>query len=172
MICQCLRLQQIIDLLAADKSQYFAQPRPIIVNYLTTLFPGSLLFPKRIDPENKLDYLIINNWKPTRVYTGFSQKFFSSGSMSSGMRRVSVTWIMQSLVTMLDSVTWAFPSKTICPCGNNSSYLSAQGVSIPVWEMENHYNSSLWPSITWDFISKKPWFFVRYNNWHMQPVES
>ena len=28
-----LRLRQIIDLLATDKSQYFAQPRPIIVNY-------------------------------------------------------------------------------------------------------------------------------------------
>ena len=26
------RLRQIIDLLATDKSQYFAQPRPIIVN--------------------------------------------------------------------------------------------------------------------------------------------
>ena len=28
------RLRQIIDLLATDKSQYFAQPRPIIVNRL------------------------------------------------------------------------------------------------------------------------------------------
>ena len=28
------RLRQIIDLLATDKSRYFAQPRPIIVNYL------------------------------------------------------------------------------------------------------------------------------------------
>ena len=27
------RRSQIIDLLAADKSRYFAQPRPIIVNY-------------------------------------------------------------------------------------------------------------------------------------------
>ena len=33
-ICVSLRLRQIIDLLATDKSQYFAQPRPIIVNYL------------------------------------------------------------------------------------------------------------------------------------------
>ena len=31
----CLRLWQIIDLLAPDKSQYFAQPRPIIVIYYT-----------------------------------------------------------------------------------------------------------------------------------------
>ena len=34
-ICQCLsdhlRLRQIIDLLANDKSRYFAQPRPITV---------------------------------------------------------------------------------------------------------------------------------------------
>ena len=28
-----LRLRQIIDLLATDKSRYFGQPRPIIVNY-------------------------------------------------------------------------------------------------------------------------------------------
>ena len=28
-----LRLRQIIDLLATDKSRYFSQPRPIIVNY-------------------------------------------------------------------------------------------------------------------------------------------
>ena len=32
-ICLSLRLRQIIDLLATDKSQYFAQPRPIIVKY-------------------------------------------------------------------------------------------------------------------------------------------
>ena len=31
-ICLSLRLWQIIDLLATDKSWYFAQPRPIIVN--------------------------------------------------------------------------------------------------------------------------------------------
>ena len=32
-ICLSLWLWQIIDLLATDKSQYFANPRPIIVNY-------------------------------------------------------------------------------------------------------------------------------------------
>ena len=32
-ICLSLRLRQMIDLLATDKSRYFAQPRPIIVNY-------------------------------------------------------------------------------------------------------------------------------------------
>ena len=32
-ICFSLRLWQIIDLLATDKLQYFAQPRPIIVKY-------------------------------------------------------------------------------------------------------------------------------------------
>ena len=32
-ICLGLRLRQIIDLLAADKSRYFAQPRSIINNY-------------------------------------------------------------------------------------------------------------------------------------------
>ena len=33
-ICLSLRLRQIIDLLATDKSRYFAQPRPIIANCL------------------------------------------------------------------------------------------------------------------------------------------
>ena len=37
-ICLCLRHRQIIDLLATDKSRYFAQPRPIIVYYL--VFPN------------------------------------------------------------------------------------------------------------------------------------
>ena len=33
-VCLSLReLRQIIDLLATDKSRYFAQPRPLIVNY-------------------------------------------------------------------------------------------------------------------------------------------
>ena len=30
-ICLCVRHRQIIDLLASDKSRYFAQTRPIIV---------------------------------------------------------------------------------------------------------------------------------------------
>ena len=38
-ISLCLRLRQIIDLLASDKSRYFAQPCAIIVNYcLITVF--------------------------------------------------------------------------------------------------------------------------------------
>ena len=37
-ICLSLRLRQIIDLLASDKSRYFPQPRPIIVNYLYSRF--------------------------------------------------------------------------------------------------------------------------------------
>ena len=36
-VCLSLRLWQIIDLLATDKSRNFAQPRPIIVNYLLPL---------------------------------------------------------------------------------------------------------------------------------------
>ena len=35
-ICLCLRHRQIIDLLATDKSRYFAQPRPIIVYCFTS----------------------------------------------------------------------------------------------------------------------------------------
>ena len=36
-ICLSLRHRQIIDLLASDKSRYFAQPRPVISNYLFAL---------------------------------------------------------------------------------------------------------------------------------------
>ena len=36
-ICLSVRLLQIIDLLASDKSRYFIQPRPIIVNSLCQL---------------------------------------------------------------------------------------------------------------------------------------
>ena len=32
-VCLRVRLRQIIDLLATDKSRYFAQPHPIIANY-------------------------------------------------------------------------------------------------------------------------------------------
>ena len=35
-ICLCLRHRQIIDLLATDKSRYFARPRPIIDYSLQT----------------------------------------------------------------------------------------------------------------------------------------
>jgi len=38
-ICLSLRLRQRIDLLATDKSRYFAQPRSIIVNW-TESFSG------------------------------------------------------------------------------------------------------------------------------------
>ena len=40
-ICLSLRLRQIIDLLSTDKSRYFAQPRPMIVNYLLVFFFSS-----------------------------------------------------------------------------------------------------------------------------------
>ena len=33
-ICRSRRLRQTIDLLATDKSGYFAQPRPIVAKYL------------------------------------------------------------------------------------------------------------------------------------------
>ena len=46
-ICLSLQLQQIIDLLATDKSRYFDQPRPIIAKYLhirATSHQGHLLW--------------------------------------------------------------------------------------------------------------------------------
>ena len=43
-ICLSLRLRQIIDLLATDKSRYFAQPRPIIVNYSPYFYSLGAIF--------------------------------------------------------------------------------------------------------------------------------
>ena len=42
-ICLSLRLRQIIDLLATEKSRYFAQPRPIIANYYCNEFTFLLI---------------------------------------------------------------------------------------------------------------------------------
>ena len=42
-ICLNLQLRQIFDLLATDKSRYFAQPRPIIVNYSYSHNPNSVM---------------------------------------------------------------------------------------------------------------------------------
>ena len=47
-ICLNLRLWQIIDLLATDKSRYFAQPRLIIVNYLKQLGEESSVLSRAI----------------------------------------------------------------------------------------------------------------------------
>ena len=48
-ISLCLRHQQIIDLLATDKSRYFAQPRPIIVYYSS--------FPVYVQSDQQVKYL-------------------------------------------------------------------------------------------------------------------
>ena len=56
-----LRLRQIIDLLATDKSRYFAQPRPMIVNYF-----------RDRDPQNRTQsdssYLMSPNEDETAVH--------------------------------------------------------------------------------------------------------
>ena len=51
-ICLCLRRRQIIDPLAADKSRYFAQPRPIIVYYLVPCLKAFRLAMKYSAPWN------------------------------------------------------------------------------------------------------------------------
>ena len=48
-ICLSLRPRQIIDLLATDKSRYFAQPHPIIVNYL----PSAVFTALMLEGPNK-----------------------------------------------------------------------------------------------------------------------
>ena len=43
-ICRSRRLRQIIDLLTTEKSRYFAQPRPILVNYHARLCLNRMAF--------------------------------------------------------------------------------------------------------------------------------
>ena len=62
-ICLCLRHRQIIDLLATDKSRYFAQFRPIIVYYGHHLFR---LF--RFDPLALLETLPLPKLPPSHFH--------------------------------------------------------------------------------------------------------
>ena len=55
-ICLILRLRQIIDQLATDKSPYFAQPRPIIVNYLLLYLAGVKEKPRKVIINGRIDY--------------------------------------------------------------------------------------------------------------------
>ena len=65
-ICLSLRLRQIIDLLATDKSRYFTQPCPIIVKYpssVTSHFRGPWTVPvdppfNPLNPNIKIEILI------------------------------------------------------------------------------------------------------------------
>ena len=71
-ICLSLRLRQIIDLLATDKSQYFAQPRPIIVKYVwgNCLKEAQHCILSYVDPEGtKVENTkeIITHHKGTRM---------------------------------------------------------------------------------------------------------
>ena len=90
MICQCLadqlfaeaELRQIIDLLATDKSRYFAQPRPIIVNCLcqgwTELFSVRILVGTGLPAKLFLNILRPNRKHLQDACTEEEQKNFQS----------------------------------------------------------------------------------------------
>ena len=66
-ICLSLRLRQIIDLLATDKSRYSAQPRPIIANYCAlSVFP---LFADTYDCD---PYPCLNNGTCTDMVNNYT----------------------------------------------------------------------------------------------------
>ena len=80
-ICLCLRLRQTIDLLANDKSRYFAQPRPIIVNYFgrrTLLFQKDYIYTSRTANIGSCSY-------------GFGKKWGHISSMASVEMRTLIT---------------------------------------------------------------------------------
>ena len=52
-----LRLRQIIDLLATDKSRYFAEPRPIIVNYLLLYLAGVEEKPRKVIINDRMIWI-------------------------------------------------------------------------------------------------------------------
>ena len=71
-ICLSLRLRQIIDLLATDKSRYFAQPRPIIANYC---------IPWSQEDSDILRLRLLCDWEPLFVdisvwFPGAASAFF------------------------------------------------------------------------------------------------
>ena len=55
MICLCLALRQIIYLLVTDKSRYFAQPRPIIVNWLYLILLDVMSLSRRKGCESMMN---------------------------------------------------------------------------------------------------------------------
>ena len=65
-ICLNLRLRQIIDLLATDKSRYFVQPRPIIVNYFVYK-KQSTISPNHFNSYLEVLFLQTGALKPSRV---------------------------------------------------------------------------------------------------------
>ena len=84
-ICLSLRLRQIIDLLATDKSQYFAQPRPIIVKYwwiFSAIIHTSVIMEKGIVPYNCVKGFFLDNKVTTEIQTPKEFKVFVISSWS------------------------------------------------------------------------------------------
>ena len=87
-ICLSLRLRQIIDLLATEKSRYFGQPRPIIANYFCNEFTFLLIGFTRNDTRNvlfsRLRILLELHWVFTEIWNSMSnslnQKLFKKYS--------------------------------------------------------------------------------------------
>ena len=65
MICQCLadQLFASADLLATDKSRYFAQPRPVIVNYVKVIFLSDIL-------SHSYTHIYLRRFTHKRIQTG------------------------------------------------------------------------------------------------------
>ena len=98
-ICLSLRLRQIIDLLATDKSRYFAQPRPIIVNYYSfKIFSRFWLV--------KTTRIIYHNQV---LFTKFGKHLRHIESMTSKVQPAADYWTVdrKNLGTRLCYIWWA-----------------------------------------------------------------
>ena len=62
-ICLSLRLRQIIDQLATDKLRYFAQPRPMIVNYYTLNSLNSFLIGRKRPRKRTVNFRNLRPWR-------------------------------------------------------------------------------------------------------------
>ena len=122
-ICLCLRHRQIIDLLATDKSRYFAQSRPIIVyyftlslqeqfvpeNYLIT-FPRLAFLHAKLQIQNEPNFFAtvshflelgneINSWKIPQIHRDnpcarFPSRWFESNREIEGFSRIKTIPIL------------------------------------------------------------------------------
>ena len=92
-ICLSVRLRQIIDLLATDKSRYFAQPHPIIANY----WQRSVGFPSQdLQDEGKDKNNAYKGCASKEIKINYNKEMLLISLLQTFIRRtlVSVGWFL------------------------------------------------------------------------------
>ena len=92
-ICLSVRLRQIIDLLATDKSRYFSQPHPIIANY----WQRSVGFPSQdLQDEGKDKNNAYKGCASKEIKINYNKEMLLISLLQTFIRRtlVSVGWFL------------------------------------------------------------------------------